>query len=80
MRVELSTSMNSDHAEAVRLYATKLLGAEDGAWRLTGIDPDGLDLARGEATLRLPFAERVMTAEQLRRLVVELAKQARSKS
>ena len=28
--------MNDDHAEAVRLYATKLLGGEDGAWRLTG--------------------------------------------
>jgi hypothetical protein len=47
--------MNDDHAEAVRLYATKLLGAEDGAWRLTGLDPEGLDLARGDATLRLPF-------------------------
>src|SRR5215472_14291287 len=51
--------MNNDHAEAVRLYATKLLGAEDGSWRLTGIDPDGLDLARGDATLRLPFAQRI---------------------
>ena len=50
------THMNGDHAEAVRLYATKLLGAEDGPWRLTGLDPDGLDLARGDATLRLPFA------------------------
>ena len=36
--------MNADHAEAVRLYAVKLLGARDGAWRVTGIDPDGLDL------------------------------------
>src|ERR1700734_3789055 len=26
--------MNADHAEALRLYATKLLGAPDGAWRL----------------------------------------------
>ena len=43
--------MNDDHAEAVRLYATKLLGAEDGPWRLTGLDPDGLDLALGDATL-----------------------------
>ena len=25
--------MNDDHAEAVRLYATKLIGAEDGPWR-----------------------------------------------
>src|SRR5215216_5217448 len=31
--------MNTDHAEAVRLYAGKLLDARDGAWRVTGIDP-----------------------------------------
>jgi putative heme iron utilization protein len=70
--------MNDDHAEAVRLYATKLLGAEDGAWRLTGLDPEGLDLARGDATLRLPFAERVTSAEQLRKAVVDLAAKARA--
>ncbi len=70
--------MNADHADAVRLYATGLLGADDWPWRLTGIDPDGLDLACGDATLRLPFAERVTTAEQLRRVVVDLANQARA--
>jgi putative heme iron utilization protein len=72
------THMNDDHAEAVRLYATKLLGAEDGPWRLTGLDPDGLDLARGDATLRLPFPQRVIDAERLRKVVVELAAKARS--
>ena len=72
------THMNDDHAEAVRLYATKLLGAEDGPWRLTGLDPDGLDLARGDATLRLPFPQRVINAEQLRKMVVELAAKARA--
>jgi putative heme iron utilization protein len=70
--------MNDDHAEAVRLYATKLLGAEDGPWRLTGLDPDGLDLARGDATLRLPFPERVTSAEDLRKMVVVLAAKARA--
>ena len=70
--------MNADHAEAVRLYATKLLGAEDGPWRLTGLDPDGLDLACGDRTLRLGFAERVTTAQQLRKVVVDLAANARS--
>jgi hypothetical protein len=70
--------MNDDHAEAVRLYATRLLGAEDGPWRLTGLDPDGLDLARGDATLRLPFPERVTSAEDLRKTVVALAAKARA--
>ncbi len=70
--------MNDDHAEAVRLYATKLMGAEDGPWRLTGLDPEGLDLARGDAMLRLPFPQRVINAEQLRKVVVELAAKARA--
>jgi heme iron utilization protein len=71
--------MNADHAEAVRLYATKLLGAEDGNWRLTGVDPDGLDLALGDLTLRLPFPERVTTAQALRKTVVDLAARARAR-
>ncbi len=70
--------MNIDHADAVRLYATKLIGADDGKWRLTGLDPDGLDLALGDAVLRLPFPERVATAEQLREAVIALAAKARA--
>jgi len=70
--------MNDDHAEAVRSYATKLLGGEDGPWRLTGLDPEGLDLALGDATMRLPFAARVTSAESLRKAVVELAAAARA--
>ena len=53
-------------------------GAEDGPWRLTGLDPEGLDLALGDATLRLPFPERVTTAAQLRKVVVDLAAKARA--
>jgi hypothetical protein len=74
------THMNADHAEAVRLYATKLLGADDGKWRLTGLDPEGLDLALGDNTLRLPFPERVTGAAQLRKMVVDLAARARAGS
>ncbi len=70
--------MNEDHAEAMRLCATRLLGAEEGKWRLTGLDPDGLDLALGDATLRLPFPERVTNPEQLRKVVVDLAAKARA--
>ena len=70
--------MNNDHGEAVGLYATKLLGAEAGPWRLTGLDPDGLDLACSGTTLRLGFAERVTTAQELRKILVDLAARARS--
>jgi heme iron utilization protein len=71
--------MNDDHADAVRLYATRLLGAEDGSWRLTGLDPDGLDLARGDETLRLPFPARVTSAQALRKVLVDLAHDAQEK-
>ncbi len=75
--------MNADHAEAVRLYATQLCGADDGkaggdVWHITGLDPEGLDLARGDVTLRLPFPERVTDAQQLRKVVVDLAAKARA--
>jgi heme iron utilization protein len=70
--------MNADHADAVRLYATKLLGAEDGAWRMTGCDPEGVDLAQSDITIRLPFLQRVTTAQALRQALVDFAAQARA--
>lgn len=70
--------MNQDHADAVRLYATVLLGASDGAWRITGIDPDGLDLALGDQVLRLAFPAPVDGPGALRTVLVELAAKARN--
>jgi heme iron utilization protein len=70
--------MNADHAEACRLYATKLLGEPDGPWKLTGIDPDGIDLALNDRTARLAFPQRVTEPGQLRKVLVELAAQARA--
>lgn len=71
--------MNEDHMDANALYATKLLGAVDGAWRITGLDPDGADLALGDATLRLPFPQRVTTALALRKTLVALVGEARAR-
>lgn len=68
--------MNADHADAVRLYATVLLGAQDGAWRITGLDPDGLDLALGDTVLRLPFDAPVDGPGSLRATLVALAAKA----
>ncbi len=70
--------MNEDHADAAALYATKLLGAAAGAWRVTGVDPDGLDLACGDALLRLEFPQRVTTGGQLREILADLARRARA--
>jgi putative heme iron utilization protein len=69
--------MNADHAEASKLYATKLLGEDDGPWRISGLDPDGADLTAGDRTARLAFPQRVTSAAALRQVLVELAKRAR---
>jgi putative heme iron utilization protein len=70
--------MNEDHADACRLYATKLLGAPDGDWRCVGIDPDGLELQQGRAALRLPFPQRITAPGPLRAILRQLAEQARA--
>ena len=70
--------MNADHTDAVRLYATKLLGETDGAWQVTGVDPDGLDLALGDRTARIPFAERVTNGLALRKTLAEWGARARA--
>jgi putative heme iron utilization protein len=70
--------MNADHPDAVRLYATKLLGEADGAWQVTGVDPEGLDLALGDRTARMPFAERVTSGLALRKTLAEWGARARA--
>jgi heme iron utilization protein len=71
--------MNADHRDALALYATRLLGAEAADWRCTGCDPDGLDMQAGSSVLRLDFPERVTAPDQLRKMLVRLAEEARSK-
>ena len=70
--------MNEDHADACRLYATKLLGAPDGDWRCAGLDPEGLELQNGRVALRLPFPQRVNGSGPLRAVLVKMAEAARA--
>jgi putative heme iron utilization protein len=70
--------MNGDHADAVRLYATKLLGAPDGEWRCVGCDPEGLELQQGRTALRLPFPQRVRAPGVLRQVLKQMADEARA--
>lgn len=71
--------MNEDHRNAMNLYATKLLGAETADWACTGCDPDGMDMQAGSQTLRLDFPERVTSGTELRKMLVRLAGEARSR-
>ncbi|MGB6996108.1 MAG: DUF2470 domain-containing protein [Pseudolabrys sp.] len=76
--VDAIAHMNADHADACRLYATRLLGASDGDWRCVGIDPEGLELQKERTALRLPFPQRVTGPGPLRALLKQLADQARA--
>ena len=75
---DILAHMNEDHAETCRLYATKILGAPDGAWRCVGCDPEGLELQLDRMALRLPFPQRVHTPGVLRMMLKQLAEQARA--
>jgi hypothetical protein len=72
--------MNEDHADAIELYATRLLGGVPGSWHMTGIDPEGCDLVLGSRALRLPFASRVTNGEEARKELVRLVGAARAKA
>lgn len=76
---DILAHMNSDHGEAIRLYAEKLLGlpAQAEPWRMTGIDPEGCDLASAGRTARVPFEAPVGDAEGARAELVRLARRAR---
>jgi len=78
---EIVAHMNTDHPEAIALYAGRLLGLPGEGWQMTGIDPEGLDLRRpmdaGGETARLDFASPVLTPEAARSVLVALAETAR---
>ncbi|MFC3675182.1 HugZ family pyridoxamine 5'-phosphate oxidase [Ferrovibrio xuzhouensis] len=80
---EILQHMNADHADAVQLYAARLLGRAGDGWRLCGIDPEGCDLIRGDGDqgrelARLGFARPVADAATARAELVRLVQQARA--
>lgn len=70
--------MNADHREAVRLYATRLAGGTEGAWRMSGIDPEGCDLLSEADARRVLFAAPIRTPGEARKELVRLAQDARA--
>ncbi|MBI3711328.1 MAG: DUF2470 domain-containing protein, partial [Proteobacteria bacterium] len=63
---DIVAHMNQDHADAVQLYATKLLGRTGEGWTMTGVDPEGCDLRRGGEVARLRFDTPVHDADAAR--------------
>lgn len=75
---EILDHMNADHADAVASYAHRLAGVTGDGWRMSGIDPEGLDLVRGGVGVRLTFEHPVRTPGDARKALAELAAKARS--
>jgi putative heme iron utilization protein len=69
--------MNADHADAVQLYAGKLLGLPGGGWKMTGIDAEGVDLRAGGKVARLAFDQPIATAGEARKALIALVGKAR---
>ena len=75
---DIVAHMNDDHADALGAYAVALLGRPDGPWRMTGIDPWGIDLRNGGEVARLGFDAPVLTPDDARRSLVALVRKARA--
>ena len=69
--------MNTDHADAVALYATELAKCATGDWRMSGIDPGGFDLLHCSNAARIEFPNPVRTPHEARLAFIVLVKQAR---
>ena len=73
---EIVAHMNSEHADAIAAYASRLLGRSGTGWQMSGIDPEGCDLRRpnagGDETARLDFPEPVFDASMARQTLIAM--------
>lgn len=74
---DIVAHMNEDHADAVGLYATHLLGLDGDGWTMTGVDAEGCDLRLGGVCARLDFDRPVADAASVRAALVALVDEAR---
>ncbi|WP_269932512.1 HugZ family pyridoxamine 5'-phosphate oxidase [Aminobacter sp. HY435] len=70
--------MNSDHREAIDIYANHYGKLGGKGWTLSGFDPEGMDLALGDETARVAFPAMLLEAADLRKSLVEMAKEGRA--
>ncbi len=71
----IMTHCNQDHPDAMAALA----GAP-GAWRMVAVDVDGCDLALQERGVRVAWSAPVTGAADVRKELVALTRQARSRS
>lgn len=66
--------MNDDHSAALAHYGSAIGGEKDKNWKICGIDPAGIDLMSGEHSLRVAFADILKTTQDIRPMLVSMAK------
>lgn len=77
---DIIAHMNADHSDSVNLYAHNLVGRPGMDWKLTGVDPEGIDLGRNDADARLDFGEPIKSADEARAALVKMAHAARGEA
>jgi putative heme iron utilization protein len=70
--------MNSDHLDAIAIYARHFAKTSGEGWTATGFDADGMDLAAGDKDCRVFFPDPLKAAADLRPALVEMAKTGRA--
>jgi heme iron utilization protein len=67
--------INEAHADAIAFYAQRVLGRAGTGWRMTGLDPEGVDLRCAGDTARLDFPSPVLTPEGARTALARLVEE-----
>lgn len=70
--------MNGDHPGAVAACARHFAKGDGDGWIVTGFDPEGMDVARGDQIRRVFFPAPLENAGELRNVLVEMAGIARA--
>lgn len=69
--------MNTDHADAVDLYANRLAGRPGEGWKIATIDAAGFDMVRSDLLCRIDFDAVLTDAARLAPEMAALARRAR---
>jgi putative heme iron utilization protein len=69
--------MNADHRDAIDAYARHYAKATTKGWVLAGVDADGIDLLSADEAQRVFFPQPLAAAEDLRRVLVDMARASR---
>jgi len=73
METDIIDHMNNEHGDAVANMVHHLLGRKGLKWRLSGIDPDGIDFKNASGFARLDFDQALTKVNECRSELVKLA-------